>query len=581
MTATSRQCSRIAATGAAIAVALLAWTPPAVPGADRLPERTPGDEARLQAVRAFADRALERGRDRWSGRDTPLLADGLNVETGEPVVWRFDGEEYIISNLASQQNLFRALVGLSNLTGEPRYRQAAEDAVRYHFEHLAAECGLLRWGGHQFVDLRTLEPVGHFDADCHELKCNYPFYELLWEVCPEATARYIRAFWNAHVRDWGLLDMNRHGSYGGELGPLWEHVFHDPEPFYEGDGLSFINCGSDLIYAGGMLYRLAGEEGALTWSQRLASMYVRARHPETGLGVYQFSKPRRRQDPPDGPLTGRYTWSTYGDRAENQFGAEFGDVAREGWALWGQARTIYARDGFVQLGMAEAMGEAGADFLQWTADGLEAYARHAYVPEENHFRPMWADGTDLTGYRIQRTGYYGEQGRELRPLRADADFLLVYARAFRLAERDALWETARRIAAGLGLGEIGRRPGEAVALELDAPGDSPEEVFAMLELYRAAPDPAYLERARRVADRIIERRLHDGFFFPGPGYLNANFDRIEPLAILALEATLRGAPEQVPAHVGGRGYIHGRFDGLDRTYDHRAIWSVRRSEAGD
>ena len=536
-------------------------------------EVTDQDRQRLELVKEFADNVLERGRDQWSAEDTPLFVDGLNAGTGEPVVWRYEGDEFIVSNLASQQNLFRVLVGLSNVTGDDRYRAAAEDAIRYHVDHLLSGCGLFRWGGHQFIDLATLEPVGHFDANCHEFKCNYPFYELLWEVCEEATAEFIRAFWNAHIGDWEVLDMNRHGAYGADRGALWENEFGDPEAYYEGDGLSFINCGSDLIHAGGVLYQLAGEEGALTWARRLAEMYVKARHPDTGLGAYQFSKFRP------------------GDRAERQFAEEFGDVAREGWVMWGhRVRLIYVLDGFVQLGMAEAMGDAGADFLHWTADGLEALARYAYVSEDNSFRPMWADGTDLTGYTLPRDGYYGSEGLELTPLEADEGFLMVYARAYRLTGRDSLWETARQIAQGLGIGDIGEQPGQGAELAMDPSSVSAkepaDEIIALLELHRAAPDEAYVERARLVANSIVANRIHEGFFLPTADHVNANFNRVEPLAILTLDATLRGEPDSVPIYmgsqerdgypIGSEGYIHGRFDGLGRTTDEEALWAVTR-----
>jgi hypothetical protein len=34
-----------------------------------------------RTVVEFADNVLARGRDRWSGRNTPLFADGVHVET--------------------------------------------------------------------------------------------------------------------------------------------------------------------------------------------------------------------------------------------------------------------------------------------------------------------------------------------------------------------------------------------------------------------------------------------------------------------------------------------------------------------
>lgn len=560
-------------------------------------------DRRLQAVVAFADNVLEKGRDRWSGQETPLLPDGLNVETGEPVEWVFRGDSFIVHNLASQQNLFRTLAGLTNLLGEERYKRAATEAIRYHFDHLRAPCGKLRWGGHQFIDLRTLEPVGHFDANCHEFKRNFPFYELMWEVDQEATAQFIRALWAGHVSDWRRLEMNRHAPYGRGEPPtatIWEQEFDNPGPFFESGGLSFLNAGADLIYAGGMLYGLAGEQGALDWALRMRGMYAKACHPETGMGAYQYTKPRRRvEPPPDGPLEGRLTYSSLGDRLENQFGMSGSDdpadplynpikgkvapdgmlVAREGWAFrFSGGAPWYA---YVQLFLAETLGGGTAmELAHDAADHLEAHARHAYDPEINAFRAMWADGTDVTGLRIPRTGYHGREGAIIRPTSAGPTHLMAYARAYRLTGRSGLWETARHMAKGLGLGDIGPEPGGGAALHAGAPRHDPETVFALLELHRAAPDPAFVQLACRVADRMVERRFHGGFFLPTENHVHANFDAIEPLAILKLEAVLRGEPEKVPAHVGGRGFIHGRFDGLGRTYDSRAIWG-RTREAGE
>lgn len=533
----------------------------------------------LGPVETFADNVLEHGRDTYGEEHTPLFVDGLNVETLEPVVWRYKDDEWIVSNFASQQNLLRTLGALSELTGEPRYREAAEAATAYMLEHHRDKGGLLYWGGHQFVDLKTQQNIGHFDADCHELKTNLPFYIFLHEVDPGATASFLRAFWDAHVVDWEVLDMNRHGRYGRDRGTPWDHEFSQPEPFFEGRGLTFINTGTDLIHAGGMLYRLNEEEGALKWAHRLAEQYVRARHPETGLGAYQYSKPERRQDPPEeGPLTGRLTWSSYGDRAEKQFGAVYGDVAREGWALWGgRKKTIYVQNALVQLELAKRLGERGEDLLEWTIDGIKAHTRHAYDPEHNHFRPMWADGTDLTGQTYPRTGYYGERGTEFKPTPAGPGFLFAYSRAHRLSEAPMLWKTLRSIMQGLELGDPGSTPDEDPELNLETGRSEPETIFALLELARATEDPEpYLALAERVGENLLERRFHEGFFLPTPEHVNARFDAVGPLALLALEAARRGEPDAVPTYSGGDGYIHGTYGDRGRTTDGSVIWSERR-----
>lgn len=526
---------------------------------------------RIDAVRAFADKVLEHARDSYRDEPTPLFVDGLNVDTLEPVRWVHEGEAWIPSNLASHQNLLRALVALSALTGDPRYREEAIATVKAGFRLLQHEAGMLDWGGHRFFDLASGEAVG--EGYRHELKHHYPFYELMWEVDRDATRRYLEAFWNAHVLDWSTLDMNRHGDYDLPMGDLWDSDFAGAEPFFEGEGLTFINCGSDLIYAGAMHYLFTGEEGALTWSKRLAEQYVRARHPETGLGAYQFTRPIRREQPPaKGPLP---TTSNYGDRAENQFGPEFGEVAREGWMIRSPA-SIYGVNAVMQMQLSERLAEGGRDFLDWTLDGLRAWVKYGYDAERDLARPIWADGTDLTGYEIVRDGYYGKKGRVLQAQQPQGIVLWSCAMAHRLSGDKALWQTLRAMARGRGFGEIGPAPNADVAVDLTTDESDPHVLFGLLEICRTAGDPGYRELASQVGDNIVAQRFHDGFFLPDAEHLNARVGAVEPLALLALEATLRGECDLVPHYCGGHSYFTGPHDGLGRTGDGKVIWSVVR-----
>jgi len=91
--------------------------------------RTTGN-AYLDAARAFADTALDRGRDRYGNRETPLFVDGLHVETLEPVQWQGRGETWVLCNVASQQPLMRLLDGLTAVTGDGRLPRCGEDATR-------------------------------------------------------------------------------------------------------------------------------------------------------------------------------------------------------------------------------------------------------------------------------------------------------------------------------------------------------------------------------------------------------------------------------------------------------------------
>ncbi|NLW55242.1 MAG: pectate lyase [Firmicutes bacterium] len=528
----------------------------------------------LKAVREFGDQILAKGRDVYGKEHTPLFIDGLNINTLEPVRWLYRNNQWIISNQASQQNLFRTLTALSNLTGDPKYKNAAKEAIDYMFKNYRSANGLLYWGGHTFIDLESDTRAYGFDANSHELKNHFPFYDLMWEVDPEATELYLQAVWNAHVIDWSTLDMNRHGSWSKSMGRLWKHNFTDPEPFFEGDGLTFINAGTDLIYAAAMLYHYTGDPDALTWSKRLAYQYVKARHPETKLGVYQYSKPTRKEIPPPNFTDFKYTNSKYGDRAENQLSPEFGSIAKEGYLILpDKAENIYAHNGLIQLQLAELLGEEGREFLDWTHEGLVAYAKHAYIPESNRLRPLWADGTDLTGFVLPRNGYYGEAGTVFTAKKANSLFFYTYAYAFRLIDDLELWKVARHIALGHDLGDLGTLPGQAVKVNLYTKNSDPIALLGILNLYQAYKEPAYLELATVIGQNIIKTKYRNKFFLESPSRVNARFSALEPLALLALEAAYRNTPELVPPYNGGEGYIHGQFNGVGRTYDTRVIWS--------
>jgi len=247
-------------------------------------QRAAADDATelLRAVREFADNVLTYGRDTYGSQRTPLLADNVNVETREPFRWKYKGKDRIVSDLASQQILFRVFDGLSKLTDDTKYHQVAVEATRYTFAHLQHPPGLIDWGGHRAFDLINDEPFGYAPAS-HELKSHYPYYELMWQVDPNATQRFIEAFWNAHILDWSVLDFNRHGYYNTKMGPLWKNEYKDGPVFFRSKGLTFVNTGSDLIYAGALLYKLSGQGSPLVWAKRLAHRYLETRDPKTGL----------------------------------------------------------------------------------------------------------------------------------------------------------------------------------------------------------------------------------------------------------------------------------------------------------
>ena len=82
-------------------------------------------ESLIQVAAGHASAVLELCADRYSGRGTPMLADHVDLSSGEPERW----EGRVLSNLARQQHFLRVLAGLDAL-GESRFGDAARTWIR-------------------------------------------------------------------------------------------------------------------------------------------------------------------------------------------------------------------------------------------------------------------------------------------------------------------------------------------------------------------------------------------------------------------------------------------------------------------
>jgi len=508
-------------------------------------------EKYLHVVRIFADKVLEHGRDVYGPIKTPLFVDGINVDTLEPAIWIRDGKKRILSNQASQQNLFRTLVGLSAATGDPKYRDAVVEAIRYAFEHLRDSSGLLYWGGHAYYDALADKPTGGLPESImvHELKHHNPFYELMWLIDPEATRRYIEAVWDAHVLNWENLDVNRHGKYGRTPDNVWQHDYKGgPVPF-ESTGLSFMHSGSDFFYAAALLSYLSGDDQPLVWAKRLASRYVEARHPETQLGASNFTvHTTHRMEKQFPQFNGRFTEATVTDI----YGSRYSDCA------------------ICQLHLAEILGPKGQDFLRWGIEDLTARATYGYDEKTNSFSAMLIDGTVLSPADRINEGYV--KASWLSPRVADMCYFYAYAKAYKLSKKQLMWKMVRSIGRGLGLGDLGETPDKSEKINYRTPNYDPIIIFGLLELHEAIHSDAYLKLAMRVADNALHIRFNNGFFVESRECLFSKFDECMPLALLHLRAALLNLSEYPPAYTGSRGFYHGYYDGKDRTYDTYVIY---------
>jgi hypothetical protein len=142
----------------------------------------------LPIIYKFADAMLEHGRDTYGPQKTGLFLSALDRVTFSPLTNR----ALAIANPQQDQNFLRLLYTLSELSGKPKYRDAADAALRWHFEKVAASTNApVPWGISWDVMHDEVIPAYQPGMIVDE---NRPW--LLWDRCfalaPEATARIAR-----------------------------------------------------------------------------------------------------------------------------------------------------------------------------------------------------------------------------------------------------------------------------------------------------------------------------------------------------------------------------------------------------
>jgi pectate lyase len=496
----------------------------------------------IEAVAQHVDTVFERGADRYGAQHTPLLVDGLNMDTDTPARW----EKHVLSNPACQQNFLRAAAGLTALTGEGRHQQQAEAWTRCALDCMQDPASdLLYWGGHSSYDLETNAPV----RGNHEMKCVYPYYEFMHQVNPQRTRRFVEALWHCHVSDWTTLLFNRHGEYETwDRSRCWRAAeFAGGDlPIIENSLLSFINTGSDLICAAVLLHHLEGNEAPLQWARHLVSRYEQIRHPDTGLAGYQFNhrEPCRVRQAFKSPL---------GDRR---------DVNEMTVIKQGGIRTRYGTAAIAFLNLVHTLGtDATADLQNLVRRDLTALAQHAYDPEDQSFHALLTDGTHLKPDDVVAgAGYCQPDG--LVKLPANGLMFLSYAQAYRVLQHEPFLEMALAMARGMGWqpggdASIVSTP-EFVVEGWRLPGqDDVSTLLAWLQLYYGSGDRSYLEMAVDTGTRLLKSRCRDGFLTTGTGPAGpaTSIDSALPLGLLHLAAALQDSDCALPAYYPNLSYF--------------------------
>lgn len=542
----------------------------------------PENEKRLsrleESLELFAGTVLEHGRDRYGEESTPLFADGLHIESLEPARWKYEGNQsWVLSNFASQQALMRFLDGMTVMTGELKYRDAAEKTADYMLKHSRSPNGLLFWGGHAAWDLEKNRPVGF----AHEMKNQQPYYELMWRVNPEATHHLLMAIWGGHITDWELLDFNRHAAFNSGAEPKWSSEFNeDIEIPFQTDGwnLSFANACLSLIHAGASLAGFDQNTSAMDWTERLVYRWQQGKHPVTGLSGGQTS------------------YRGAKDRAWIAFGHVHPHI-NEATMIATYHRTsryhtmplVQMQNGLKLLGHGEPFSSAGKRFIDWALEDLKIYGELAFDKEEKVFHSLLTDGEQLKWQEVRGggTNYY-LINTQLGPIRPDGEIFWSYAMAYRLSKDSLFWNMAREIALTMNLGDPGDTEGKGITLGVDALLNKTVEdhlntdnwrtlvhnIYAILELYEATDNELFLNAASDIGLAIVNRQAGNGLF-PRAGREYARTGDEVPLVLLHLAAAMTGKRDSLPQPMMDARFFHMEYFGeLDEKQQ-------RIAEAGD
>jgi hypothetical protein len=182
----------------------------------------------LEVVRGYADAMLEHGRDTYGPEQSGLFLSALDrkalrVLEARPAppggVRREDraGLPWLPLTGANPQldeNLLRLLYSLSEITGDERYRAAADHEIEWFFKNTQSEAtGLLPWGEHLAWDVLLDRPISGSTEFTHEFARPWVLWERTFALAPEAARRFALGLWDHQIADQRSGAFDRHAPY--------------------------------------------------------------------------------------------------------------------------------------------------------------------------------------------------------------------------------------------------------------------------------------------------------------------------------------------------------------------------------
>jgi hypothetical protein len=199
-----------------------------IAGAEARPLRERGWVDFLGVVRRYADAMLSHGRDVFGPVKSGLFLSALDRGTLAPLTVRpaapagirrgdRPGRAWSAMNGANphlDQNLLRVLDALTEITGDPRYRQAVDEELTWFFKNaLSSETSLLPWGEHLSWDVVLDRAISGGDEAMHEFARPWVYWERCFALVPEESRRFALGLWEHQIADQKTGGFDRHAPY--------------------------------------------------------------------------------------------------------------------------------------------------------------------------------------------------------------------------------------------------------------------------------------------------------------------------------------------------------------------------------
>jgi hypothetical protein len=238
----------------------------------------------LEAVKAYADTLIEHGRDIYGSDRSPLFAaamdrqrltllEGPALEEALAIPreeWGIRPHDRTLTgaNPMQDEHLYMILYALSEITEDPNYKAAADDALRFFFTRCQSPAtGLFAWGEHIGWDFQTEQRIDRPASDTHEFYRPWVLWERSFDLAREPVKAFAHGLWEHQIGDHRTGNFSRHASYSS----------HKP-----GTNSEYPRHGGFYIATWARAYFETGDPEFLHAIETLVNYFQSRRNPDSG-----------------------------------------------------------------------------------------------------------------------------------------------------------------------------------------------------------------------------------------------------------------------------------------------------------